>query len=467
MSQFIKSSAELAEFRKLDKLERNRDKLETNRISGFTEAERAAADWARNLIEARENLARPTNLDVRGTERSRPGSEALRTAKHVKELKEGKENKKEKKDKKLEKSDKDRRKIEKDDRKTEKGVRKMAKQMRKEEKERNRNDPEADTENTPGHCHLDSFPRPVSTFLDRDGFPLSSSTSRLDPGSAIDHLIEGARLEASATEEGAGQQPQQSPINIDGETAQCSGAAPRIRTLQEYIDEEGDKIGEATTSRSQEAEARMRAALGMPPDPRNPLDKAHDEDAYRVHLEGKGKTAIDEEFWDHLPFLRRSPSPCRVRTSGNMYPTRLGAWKSRAGGAYLPPTDDTPAAEELEELARYVYPDDFKERGPKTRRSPSYGPERKCKSGSSSSSKSRSRSLSHSRSGEKKRKKKRKRAKSSSSPEYKAMKRASPEYKPEMGAHVKQVCTGPPTATEIGAYVKQADLSAAVQEVLS
>merc|ERR1712106_943355 len=104
---------------------------------------------------------------------------------------------------------------------------------------------------------------------------------------------------------------------------------------------------------------------------------------------------------------------------------------SRAGGTYLPPTDAPPKerkdATDLEEcrpqvdsrwshllaergppskglnspsrspsIARYLYPEEFARRVVRTRHSPDYRPEPRCKSGSSSSSRSRSCSLSNS-----------------------------------------------------------------------
>ena len=67
--------------------------------------------------------------------------------------------------------------------------------------------------------------------------------------------------------------------------------------------------------------------------------------------------AMDEPDWDHLPYLRRSPSPCRLRTTGAMWPTRKGGWRSRAGGVYLPPElRRSPSASP----ARWMYPEEFK-----------------------------------------------------------------------------------------------------------
>lgn len=52
------------------------------------------------------------------------------------------------------------------------------------------------------------------------------------------------------------------------------------------------------------------------------------------------------ERWTHDAFEMRSESPNRERTHGVMWDTRRGAWRSRAGGVYLPPSP-TPS-EELE-----------------------------------------------------------------------------------------------------------------------
>ncbi|CDJ30494.1 uncharacterized protein EMH_0006570 [Eimeria mitis] len=48
-----------------------------------------------------------------------------------------------------------------------------------------------------------------------------------------------------------------------------------------------------------------------------------------------------------------SPPPQRRRAQGEMWDTRLGQWKSRAGGVYIPPTpEELQAAEGLHRAAR-------------------------------------------------------------------------------------------------------------------
>lgn len=70
--------------------------------------------------------------------------------------------------------------------------------------------------------------------------------------------------------------------------------------------------------------------------------------------------AMDEPDWDHLAYLRRSPSPCRLRTTGTMWPTRKGGWRSRAGGVYLPPELRRERHSPSLSPARWMYPEEFK-----------------------------------------------------------------------------------------------------------
>ncbi|CAE7646321.1 unnamed protein product [Symbiodinium pilosum] len=104
------------------------------------------------------------------------------------------------------------------------------------------------------------------------------------------------------------------------------------------------------------------------------------------------QVAVDEPEWDHLAYLRRSPSPCRLRTNGTMWPTRKGAWRSRAGGVYLPPEMAETERRGSASLspARWMYPEEFNRPFREARRSPSYTrydrEEISCSSSSSSSS---------------------------------------------------------------------------------
>ncbi|CAK9105681.1 unnamed protein product [Durusdinium trenchii] len=137
----------------------------------------------------------------------------------------------------------------------------------------------------------------------------------------------------------------------------------------------------------------------VPNDPMNPLNAAYDMRAYellrKLRLDEEhqiSQIALDEPDWDHLGYLRRSPSPCRLRTKGTMWPTRKGAWRSRAGGVYLPP-ELNPEKRGSPSLspARWMYPEEFNRPLQKARRSPSYERfEREEISTSSSSSSSSS-----------------------------------------------------------------------------
>lgn len=149
-----------------------------------------------------------------------------------------------------------------------------------------------------------------------------------------------------------------------------------------------------------------------------------------------------------MPYLRRSPSPCRVRTKGTMWPTRLGAWKSRAGGAYLPPTDSAhpigkrrrnPSEESSrsnsQSPARYAYPDEFKKRAKVARRSPSYDAEPRANSEARLAACSASDDNAEPKAQSRKKKKKRKQrspSKSKSRSPSAQRERASPVYEPDI-----------------------------------
>lgn len=408
MSQFIKSSAEHTALRKSDSDARAAVKSERNRISGFTEAELAAAKWSSNkLVEAKDNLARKTNSEVRNPSRtaSKGSGQTHGTSKdvhrqrsvqnavievlHAEEGKQGKENKKEKKNEK-DKKEKKMRKDDKDARKLEKGARKLAKKMRKEEK------------------HLRRQERLEKTVDGQDHGTAGSL--------AIDQLIEGARLHAGADSEQLPKQVQpeglapkkklKSTEDSDGSSSSSSSRTykPTYQMMADVVEEVHPPAPAPCRSLEEYCEA-------LPPEPRNPLNQAHNMEAYKLHSAARSRRIASgpedkedkEEFWDHLPFLRRSRSPDRTRTKGAMWPTRAGAWKSRAGGAYLPPTDEAPnpgskpqgkmlwgdnlSRTPSPELARYAYPEDFKQRVAEirpNRRSPSYNPEPRGGSKSSS-----------------------------------------------------------------------------------
>mmetsp|Transcript_13004 Transcript_13004/g.28883 ORF Transcript_13004/g.28883 Transcript_13004/m.28883 type:complete len:857 (-) Transcript_13004:170-2740(-) len=107
---------------------------------------------------------------------------------------------------------------------------------------------------------------------------------------------------------------------------------------------------------------------------------------------GTDSSSEESAKWDHRGYLYRSPSPCRLRTEGAMAKTRKGAWRSRAGGVYLPPLEEDLATKMGDpnvvsttdraqftpspSPARYLYPEELKEREDRQlRRSPSYNRE--------------------------------------------------------------------------------------------
>eukprot|EP00434_Breviolum_minutum_P028773 symbB.v1.2.025451.t3/scaffold2469.1/size78468/7 len=135
--------------------------------------------------------------------------------------------------------------------------------------------------------------------------------------------------------------------------------------------------GEATAQGGAEGNAQPQP---VPNDPLNPLNAAYDMKAYallrKLRLDEEhqiSQIALDEPDWDHLGYLRRSPSPCRLRTKGAMWPTRKGAWRSRAGGVFLPPEANVERQGSPSlSPARWMYPEEFNRPLQKARRSPSY-----------------------------------------------------------------------------------------------
>ncbi|CDI84398.1 hypothetical protein, conserved [Eimeria praecox] len=68
---------------------------------------------------------------------------------------------------------------------------------------------------------------------------------------------------------------------------------------------------------------------------------------------GRPRRSRSPGYWTHDRFALRSPSPQRQRPQGEMWDTRLGQWKSRAGGIYIPPTpEEVQAAEEMQRTLR-------------------------------------------------------------------------------------------------------------------
>lgn len=79
----------------------------------------------------------------------------------------------------------------------------------------------------------------------------------------------------------------------------------------------------------------------------------------RSRRPSRSLTGAQAPTWDHKPFLERSPSPCRERTEGAMYNTRKDAWRSRAGGVYIPPQRAKSESSAREPQARYLHPEEF------------------------------------------------------------------------------------------------------------
>eukprot|EP01071_Lankesteria_metandrocarpae_P005264 Lankesteria_metandrocarpae@DN3933_c0_g1_i1.p1 len=122
-----------------------------------------------------------------------------------------------------------------------------------------------------------------------------------------------------------------------------------------------------------------------PKDPSNPLQAAYDVQAYIAERKGESRRKRsrhargnrndekdDDEHkdrqhprndrryseerdagWTHDRYLNRSPSPNRDRTDGSMWDTRLGSWRARAGGVFLPPKEVVDEIEERSNVARY------------------------------------------------------------------------------------------------------------------
>ena len=123
------------------------------------------------------------------------------------------------------------------------------------------------------------------------------------------------------------------------------------------------------------------SSLSVPRDPRNPLHAAYSLPLSQRYMKGRQRS-LDEfsfkrrnlhcarkmrcdlikecytqcdspppnslkhsERWNHDIFENRSESPVRERTKGAMWDTRQGAWRSRAGGVYLPPSPVSPNEE--------------------------------------------------------------------------------------------------------------------------
>jgi len=253
---------------------------------------------------------------------------------------------------------------------------------------------------------------------------------------AIDSLIATAQ-QAKATADTAGEENQLQDL-AGWKTASYPHIAPVDMPAEPKLAAELEEL-QAEQDKEKPEET---LPLVMPHDPLNPLDAAYDLKAYEIlrkfrkrsrHL--MSKIAAEEPEWDHMGYLRRSPSPCRLRTNGTMAPTRKLAWRSRAGGVYLPPEaiDEDRRGSPSISPAKWMYPEEFKKREPKVaRRSPSYQPfQREPMSSSSSSSSSSSEDSSgqnlvpRGKGGPRRRERKSRESSSSRS------ERASPVYEPE------------------------------------
>jgi len=227
-----------------------------------------------------------------------------------------------------------------------------------------------------------------------------------DPGlqDAIDNLIQVVQ--------------QERPVQAEApDTDEAEGQAP-FRSLEELV---------AQLDELEKSEAGVTKPVSAPHDPLNPLNAAYDMRAYemlrKLRLDEEhqmSQVAADEPEWDHLGYLRRSPSPCRLRTNGTMWPTRKGAWRSRAGGVYLPPEAGEVERRGSASLspAKWMYPEEFNRPFKEARRSPSYNRYDREEISSTSSSSSSSTVP--------KRRRKKRRLRSSSHES-----RPSPEYLPE------------------------------------
>lgn len=331
MSKFIKSSAELGAARKLLPA-----KL---RPSGFTEAELAAAEWARGLRETQLALCRSTNGQQRQLLRAAEICSGTETEAFVPEHEgensngdeehgrmqrngAGTDYKSHRRGQDREGQDKNQDDVEDAttrEKRRKKEAKKAMKRIEKKEKKQNKHRAQ-DVE----HLHGGEI---VCALHART----ESSTD------AIAQMIEKAQLAASTAQE----------------------------------------LREANPHKSTGV-SRTPVATGVPSDPKNPLQAAHDTRAYsgdsvsrwassrrssRTSRRRK-RGSSSEHHWDHQPFIDRSVSPRRDRTDGPMYPTRKGTWRSRAGGVFLAPGEssednvDSPRASP----ARYLYPEEFRRR---------------------------------------------------------------------------------------------------------
>eukprot|EP01053_Blabericola_migrator_P001273 Blabericola_migrator_1__1272@NODE_132_length_13257_cov_135_196133_g116_i0_p6_GENE_NODE_132_length_13257_cov_135_196133_g116_i0NODE_132_length_13257_cov_135_196133_g116_i0_p6_ORF_typecomplete_len217_score36_76_NODE_132_length_13257_cov_135_196133_g116_i09171567 len=119
-----------------------------------------------------------------------------------------------------------------------------------------------------------------------------------------------------------------SKVDNDDDEARETERVKRIKELQEEIKREE---GSEETALDKEDD-------DVPPDPKNPLFAAYERPRYTERPRGRQRRhSRDEDFWTHDRFRERSLSPERPSQDTPLYDTRVGSWRARAGGVYLPP----------------------------------------------------------------------------------------------------------------------------------
>lgn len=437
MSRFIKSSIELSAARssvRAGGTARTTPAGKTKRSGGgFTEAELAAAEWARTLAEVRANYVRPTNSEVRARGSSRTPLVAASQVPSVALMEEPRNESRDSKDKLSE----------------EKRLRKDQKRAKKlEEKENKKLEHKKRKKEEKARKKANKIMRKVAKHVtdvcmsSPDVSPENVTSGNLRPEhiasigdsmSDIDNLITTAKLQAAGllTSECSSDWAKSANSVVDAASnvlvenamdkntrstefmqATKVGTKDQKHSMAVCVSNgaEEDNCSVHSDSSSSSSSALTVPVLTVPRDPQNPLEEAYNLKAYELLLQEQHARLKARRRhrhgpkWDHEPYLNRSPSPCRLRTDGAFYPTRKGTWRSRAGGIYLPPLASQKDGENISPSpspARYLYPEEFKRWAPPQRRSPSYGPERRSRSRNSHarslSRKSHARKRSHSR----------------------------------------------------------------------
>lgn len=342
----------------------------TERVSGFTEAELEAAAWASQLVEVRANYARTTNAERRGLPeaaapvpgRPRPASQqqppsapAPRTLQQYLDEAEGAAAAS--KPTKAGKADKA-------ERKRLKKERKAAKAERKAAKQRGGTAEALDNDDVSVLLHMNAErAEAFAAIAKRPGADAALAA-------AVAAVIDEAAAAAAAEQ---GLPP---PVSVPRDPANPLGEAHNIKAYQVLVRRRELKAKLGTLRRERRLRRRRKGSSSS--------------------SSAGSSSGRDSLVWDHRGYIFRSPSPCRLRTDGAFAETRKAAWRSRAGGVYLPPTA-AEAAEARQNLvllgaerfragagprlsasrspARYLYPEELRERNRETRRSPSYKPE--------------------------------------------------------------------------------------------